>query len=436
MSKHKLAIDNIQVPEGYQKTEVGVIPEDWDVQALSEMCVKIQDGTHFSPSLGGNDYLYITSKNLGREALKISNAERIDAIQHRAIYSRCDVRKGDLLLTKDGVNTGNAALNHLNEEFSLLSSVAFLRFNTKKYDPSYFLQQILSSDGQNRIKELMSGNAITRLTLEKIRRIQFSVPPLKEQRAIAQTLSDVDGLIAALDKLIAKKRNIKTATMQELLIGKKRLPGFHGEWEMKLLGEMGVTYGGLNGKTKADFGTGSSQYIPFLNIINNVVVDPDDIKTVKVSISENQNQVKMGDLFFNGSSETPEKVGMCAVLLTTINHVYLNSFCFGFRLHDDLEADGLFLAYFFRSNEGRKLLYTLAQGTTRYNLSKTNFMKLKLKIPTPQEQRAIATILSDMDAEIAALEKRRAKTKAMKQGMMQELLTGKTRLINPNNPCN
>ena len=371
MSKHKLAIDNIQVPEGYQKTEVGVIPEDWDVQALSEMCVKIQDGTHFSPSLGGNDYLYITSKNIGRGALKISNAERIDAIQHRAIYSRCDVRKGDLLLTKDGVNTGNAALNHLNEEFSLLSSVAFLRFNTKKYDPSYFLQQILSSDGQNRIKELMSGNAITRLTLEKIRRIQFSVPPLKEQRAIAQTLSDVDGLIAALDRAIAKKRNIKTATMQELLIGKKRLPGFHGEWEMKLLGEMGVTYGGLNGKTKADFGTGSSQYIPFLNIINNVVVDPDDIKTVKVSI-----------------------------------------------------------------NEGRKLLYTLAQGTTRYNLSKTNFMKLKLKIPTPQEQRAIATILSDMDAEIAALEKRRAKTQAMKQGMMQELLTGKTRLINPNKPCN
>ncbi|MBO1349025.1 MAG: restriction endonuclease subunit S [Hormoscilla sp. GUM202] len=122
------------------------------------------------------------------------------------------------------------------------------------------------------------------------------------------------------------------------------------------------------------------------------------------------------------------------MLLKTINDVYLNSFCFGFRLREDFEADGLFLAYFFRSNEGRKLLYNLAQGATRYNLSKTNFMKLKFKIPTRQEQRAIASILSDMDAEIAALEKRRAKTKAMKQGMMQELLTGKTRLIVPNNP--
>jgi type I restriction enzyme S subunit len=115
-----------KVKPGYKQTEVGVIPEEWDVQACAEVCVKIQDGTHFSPSIGGNEYLYVTSKNIGFGVLDVSSADRIDAAQHRAIYKRCDVRHGDLLLTKDGANTGNTALNTIEEEFSLLSSVAFL----------------------------------------------------------------------------------------------------------------------------------------------------------------------------------------------------------------------------------------------------------------------------------------------------------------------
>ncbi len=213
--------------QGCKQTEIGIIPEDWKVNTLLEICIKIQDGTHFSPSLGGNDYLYITSKNIGRGVLNISDAERIDSLQHRKIYSRCDVKKGDILLTKDGVNTGNAALNHLDEEFSLLSSVAFLRFDTKKYEPKYFLQQILSSDGQNRIKELMSGNAITRLTLEKIRILQFSVPELDEQKAIAQILSDMDAEIAGLEQKRDKYKAIKQGMMQELLTGKTRLIGIY-----------------------------------------------------------------------------------------------------------------------------------------------------------------------------------------------------------------
>jgi type I restriction enzyme S subunit len=136
-----------------------------------------------------------------------------------------------------------------------------------------------------------------------------------------------------------------------------------------------------------------------------------------------------GDLFFNGSSETPEEVGMCAVLVEAVSGVYLNSFCFGFRLHDGAPADGLFLAYFFRSGEGRKLLYSLAQGVTRHNLSKVALMAIEFLMPSLPEQVAIAGVLSDMDAELAALENRREKSRALKQGMIQELLTGRTRLI-------
>jgi type I restriction enzyme S subunit len=213
-----------ELKPGYKQTEVGVIPEDWHVISASDACSKIQDGTHFSPRPGGNDYLYITSKNVRFGYLDISSAPRIDAAQHRAIYKRCDVKKGDLLLTKDGANTGDAALNTLDEEFSLLSSVAFLRFDPNKHSAAYFLQQILTSQGQRQIQDAMAGNAITRLTLEKIKKLRFPLPPtLAEQEAIATILSDMDAETAALEAKLAKARQIKQGMMQELLIGRIRL---------------------------------------------------------------------------------------------------------------------------------------------------------------------------------------------------------------------
>jgi type I restriction enzyme, S subunit len=196
---------------------------EWEVRSLHEVCQKIQDGTHFSPKLGGNDYLYVTSKNIGFGNFDVSTADRIDAVEHAKIYARCDVKKGDLLLTKDGANTGNAALNPLDEPFSLLSSVALLRFDCRRHLPAYFLYQILSFDGQRQIKDLMSGNAITRVTLVKIRSLRFSVASLEEQTAIAEVLSDMDAELAALEQRCDKTRALKQGMMQELLTGRTRL---------------------------------------------------------------------------------------------------------------------------------------------------------------------------------------------------------------------
>jgi type I restriction enzyme, S subunit len=195
----------------------------WEVKTLDEVCQKIQDGTHFSPKLGGNDYLYVTSKNIRFGTLDLSTAERISAAEHAKIYARCDVRRGDLLLTKDGANTGNAALNPLDEPFSLLSSVAMLRFDSRRHSAAFFMYQILSVYGQEQIKEMMSGNAITRLTLVKIRGLRFAVAPLQEQTAIAAVLTDIDAELAGLEQQLAKTRAIKQAMMQELLTGKTRL---------------------------------------------------------------------------------------------------------------------------------------------------------------------------------------------------------------------
>lgn len=407
----------------FKQTDVGVIPEDWEVKSLNDLCVKIQDGTHFSPKINGGNYLYITSKNIRFGYMDISNADRIDKTQHEAIYKRCDVKFGDLLLTKDGANTGNAAISIIKEEYSLLSSVAFLRFDTSKYDPAYFLQQILSHAGQYRIKEAMSGNAITRLTLEKIKKLSYPLPAtIKEQTAIATALSDMDELINGLEKIIAKKQNIKQGVTQNLFTPRKN-------WSAKKLSELGKVYGGLSGKSKDDFENGTFPYIPFMNIMNNPIIDLHNLGLVNIKKGEYQNRALKDDLFFNGSSETPEEVGMCSVITQDYPDLFLNSFCFGFRLNKGSDAHGLFLAYFFRSPRGRSIFFAMAQGATRYNLSKANFNKLEIYLPSRSEQLAISETLSDLDTEIKALESKLSKYRQIKIGMMQTLLTGKIRLV-------
>ncbi|MCA9623175.1 MAG: restriction endonuclease subunit S, partial [Myxococcales bacterium] len=217
--------------------------------------------------------------------------------------------------------------------------------------------------------------------------------------------------------------------MQELLTGKRRLPGFEGEWEMTTLGQLGATYGGLTGKTKADFGSGAARFIPFLNVVTNSIIDREFFEPVRVGIGENQNRAAQGDLFFNGSSETPEEVGLCAVLRNEEPDLYLNSFCFGFRPHPDAGLDGLYLAFFFRGPSGRDLMKSLAQGSTRYNLSKRALLGVEFGLPGSDEQRAISHVLHEMDAEIDALRSKLAKARMIKQGMMHNLLTGKIRLV-------
>lgn len=200
------------------------------------------------------------------------------------------------------------------------------------------------------------------------------------------------------------------------------------DWEVKRLGELGVTYSGLSGKKKEDFNNGNSYYITFLNVLNNPVIDLKQVEKVRVSKWENQNLVRKGDIFFNTSSETPEEVGMCSVLMEDKPNLYLNSFCFGYRLYDGSKCNALYLTSYLRSDLGRKMFSTIAQGSTRYNLSKKEFNNIAIPLPPLPEQKAIAKVLSDIDELIESIEKLIHKKKQIKQGAMQELLTGKNRL--------
>jgi type I restriction enzyme S subunit len=413
----------MEVKPGYKQTEVGVIPEDWGVVSAFEACSKIQDGTHFSPRSGGNDYLYVTSKNVRFGYLDLSTAGWIDAAQHQAIYRRCDVKKGDLLLTKDGANTGNAALNNLAEEFSLLSSVAFLRFNLSKHCAAYFLQQVLTSQGQRQIQDAMAGNAITRLTLEKINKLRFPIPPTRaEQDAIAEALSDADALIESVEQLLAKKCQLKQGAMQELLTGKKRLPGFESkpgykqtevgvipeDWGLEFIENLAqITTGSRN--TQDRVADGQHPFFVRSQIverINSYSFDGEAVLTAGDGVGT-------GKVFhyINGKFDAHQRVYRISEFSERINGYF-------------------FYLYFSSHFYGRIMQMTAKSSVDSVRREMIARMLIPLP-PTKAEQVAIARTLSDMDAEIAALETKLVKARQLKQGMMQEMLTGRIRLVEP-----
>ena len=206
-----------------------------------------------------------------------------------------------------------------------------------------------------------------------------------------------------------------------------RLSRFSDAWKKTSMGTIGSVYGGLSGKNKADFEGGNARYVTFRGILENVILDDHNTASVHVRSGESQNSVLKGDLLFNASSETPGDLAIGAVMGQQLDNLYLNSFCFGFRIHDKKEYLPLFLAYYFRGSVGRDIMNVLAQGSTRYNMSKGQFFALELSIPPWAEQHAIAEVLSDVDGLIGALDALIAKKRAIKQATMQQLLTGRKR---------
>jgi type I restriction enzyme S subunit len=419
----------MEVMPGYKQTDVGVIPAEWDAGGLGRFW-SVTDCKHVTAAFVPDGFPVASIREVQSRFVDLRNAKRTTAhFYDLLVEGGRKPRPGDLILSRNATVGEVAQVTESHPPFAMGQDVCLLRKKSSDHSTE-FLQAVFESPViLTQLANLMVGSTFKRANVEQIRSFAVPMPPPPEQRAIAAALSDVDALLAGLDRLIAKKRDLKQATMQQLLTGRTRLPGFQGEWEVRRLAELGTTYGGLTGKSKADFGIGTARYVTFMNVMTNTVIDHGTFEAVRVSRSENQNRVERGDLLFNGSSETPDEVALCALVQHDVHNLYLNSFCFGFRPRADGEVDGLFLTYYIRSAEGREIMKSLAQGSTRYNLSKKALLAAEVRMPSLPEQLAIAGTLSDMDAELTALEARRDKTSALKQAMMQELLTGKTRLI-------
>ncbi|MQU04926.1 restriction endonuclease subunit S [Pseudomonas helleri] len=414
------------VKPGYKQTVAGFIPEDWECARITDVA-KLESG--HTPSKREASYwngsipwvsLFDTEGLQGKEIFETAKMVTEEGINNSSARI---LPKGTVVFSRTATVGKTTVMG-----CEMATSQDFANYICGPKLHNHFLVLLFRNMGRT-WKSLMAGSIHNTIYMPVFKALQIILPPLHEQRAIATALSDVDALLGVLERLIAKKRDLKQAAMQQLLTGKIRLPGFDGEWEFKALGDLGSTFGGLTGKTKADFGEGSGRYITFMNVMNNVVINCDAFERVKISPNESQNRIMNGDLLFNGSSETPEEVALCSVLAEDVPNLFLNSFCFGFRFREAVETHGLFLAYYLRSKSGREMMKSLAQGSTRYNLSKVALLKSLLLLPPISEQKAIAAVLSDMDAELASLEQRLAKTRALKQGMMQELLTGRIRLL-------
>lgn len=195
----------------------------WEVRPLSRVCLKITDGTHRSPPMQPKGCLYVTSKNIRPCRFDLTERIYISEADHREIFARCDVRKGDVLLTKDGASTGNACLNPLDEPFSLLSSVALIRPNPTLLDPRFLVQFLVSDKGRRLTAAGMNGLAIRRLTLDKINRLPVPVPDLESQQLIASAAEAVDQVRSATESELAEINGLKLSLSSSLLCGEIRV---------------------------------------------------------------------------------------------------------------------------------------------------------------------------------------------------------------------
>ena len=410
---------------GMKQTDIGLIPDDWDVKKIGEIADSFAYGVGAEsvPYNGKVKYIRITDID------DVNGKYVPQPVMSPAFFTDNHiVKENDLLIARTGASVGKSYLYNSNDG-CLIFAGFLMKMNINKECSSFIFYKTQSAYYKNWVLQESARTGQPGLNLEQIKELRFALPPTTaEQRRIASALQNIDNLIAALVEQIAKKQAIKQGAMQQLLTGKTRLKGYEGKWIEKKVEKMGYTYTGLSGKTKDDFGSGNAKYITFLNVLNNAIIDTNIFEKVNVDPKEKQNKALKNDIFFNTSSETPEEVGICAVLNENVENLYLNSFCFGFRI-TDADVSGLYLAYFWRSKQGRDIMTALAQGATRYNLSKTNFNAVVITLPpTIEEQNAITNVLTNMDSEIRTLQTERDKYTAVKQGMMQQLLTGKTRI--------
>ena len=274
------------------------------------------------------------------------------------------------------------------------------------------------------IKWLIEGSTVKHLYNDNILRSEIIMPVSQiEQAKIAEFFEELDHLITLHQRKCEQTKKLKKYMLQKMFpqngakVPEIRFDGFTYDWEQRKLGDMGSTFTGLSGKTKEDFGHGDAQFITYMNVFSNPVANLE--MTEAVEIDAKQNRVKKGDVFFTTSSETPEEVGMSCVMPENKDNIYLNSFCFGYRPTEKFDLD--YLAYVLRADSVRKEMKFLAQGISRYNISKNKVMEVSIPIPNLEEQTMVGRYFSTLDHLITLHQRKCDELKKMKKYMLQNM---------------
>ena len=411
----------MELKPGYKRTEVGVIPEEWEIKQIADIAKVGSGGTpsRENPRYWDGDIPWVTTAQLDFKV--IHEADQRITEEGLANSAARLLPPGTILMAMYGQGKTRGKVGILGIEAATNQACASIDISGDMLRD--FVFRFLESR-YDEIRNLSNSGSQENLSGQIVREIPVVCPPLPEQRAIATALSDADALLTQLDRLIAKKRDIKQAAMQQLLTGKTRLPGFGGAWVTRLLGEIAsIRSGGTPSTFDARLWDGD---IPWCT--------PTDITALGTRKYLSRTSRTITDLGLVTSSAelipagsivmtSRATIGECAIntVPVTTNQGFKN-----FVPTNGVDAE--FLYYLLQTQ--RSGFISLCGGSTFLEIGKGQLVRYEVVIPpTLAEQTAIATVLSDLDAELAAFEARRDKTRALKQGMMQELLTGRTRLI-------
>ncbi|VBF09523.1 restriction endonuclease S subunits-like protein [Burkholderia pseudomallei] len=411
-----------------KQTEVGDIPDDWIVTRIGDIAT-VKDGTHQTPRyvpVGIPFYSveHVTSGNF-------DDTKFITVDEHKFLTRSFRMERGDILMTRIG-SIGDCKLIDWDVDASFYVSLALLKIHGAS---SAYFEQYSKTHSFKREVELHSlASAIPRkINLGPISDVKIVLPPPAEQSAIASALSDVDALLSSLDALIAKKRDIKQAAMQQLLTGKTRLPGFEGEWAVTRLGDHATLIrNGVYSRAELSI-DGSVKYLHYGDIHTSGAVHLNPSEAIMPFLGADKavrlGRLVSGDLVFVDATEDLAGVGKSVEIVGAEGtEVVAGLHTIAVRFEKRILADG-FKAYLQFIPAFGAHLRSLAAGTKVLSTNRSHIASAEIALPSIAEQAAIAQVLSDMDVELAALEARRDKTRLLKQGMMQELLTGKTRLV-------
>ena len=396
-----------KVPAGYRRTEVGVIPEDWQVDRIDQHTLIKTGSKNTQDKEEGGEYPFF---------VRSADVERIGTYSY----------DGEAVLTAgDGVGTGKV-FHYVRGRFDVHQRVYRISHFSDRLNGQYFFFQF-SERFYHRIMSMTAKSSVDSVRMEMIAGMLLPLPSPREQSAIAAVLSDVEELIGSLEALIAKRRAVKQAAMQELLTGRTRLPGFGGEWETGRLGDLGTFYKGrgIRRDELGETGVCCVRYGTLYTRYENYVVKP--VSRIPEQVADSALPIRQGDLLFAGSGETAEEIGIC------VAYIGEEPACAGgdIIVLRSSGQDAVYLAHLLNSPPAARQKARMAQGDAVVHIRGDHLAEIEFPLPPLPEQQAIATVLSDMDAEIAALERRLDKTRAIKQGMMQQLLTGSIHLPIP-----
>jgi len=333
------------------------------------------------------------------------------------------VKKGDLLVT----GGGSIGVPYLIENNDLLyfkdADLLWLKSNNKI--SGYFLYTFFSTPlFRKYLQSITHVGTIAHYTVIQAKNTPCRLPQSSEQQKIASFLRVVDQKINHLTKKKEALETYKKGLMQKIFSQEVRFKRKDGtdypEWSFYCIAEMGEFFNGLTGKNSSHFGHGDSQYVQYSQVFRNSYINLAECDNVDVEDSEKQNALKVGDALFTTSSEVANEVAFASILLNKPEiDTYLNSFCFGLRLNSLLAPS--FAQYLFRTTIFRKAVYPLAQGSTRYNVSKKEVGKVKLLIPSVEEQNHIAKSFKILDSKIEQLILLKKKTEQLKKGLLQQM---------------